>query len=195
MGREARLASASWNDHESVPSVPMPRAAGKRRGRVLLQIWWTSVPIWSFSFLSFVPFLAFAVIQRRKGDWAVFAGYLLVWGGGGVRRRGMPGGQRQLPCPCHPAAPRPGPGGWSWPSRLGVPPPQARPRQSRPARKYQLAAKYQPCPRLGMLKPVQERGSVRAAEARARIPSETRMVGAVVTGHDVPQHTCREPCV
>jgi DNA uptake protein ComE-like DNA-binding protein len=45
---------------------------------VLLQIWWTSVPIWSFSFLSFVPFLAFAVIQRRKGDWAVFAGYLLA---------------------------------------------------------------------------------------------------------------------
>ena len=36
------------------------------------------MPIWSFSFLSCVPFLAFAVIHRRKKDWAVFAGYLLA---------------------------------------------------------------------------------------------------------------------
>lgn len=72
------MASASWNDHEPVPAVPVPQAAGKRWGRVFLQIWWTSVPIWSFSLLSCVPFLAFAVIQRRKRDWAVFAGYLLA---------------------------------------------------------------------------------------------------------------------
>lgn len=73
------MASASWNDdHESVPAVPMPQAPGRRWGRVLLQIWWTSVPVWSFALLSFVPFLAFAVIQRRKRDWAVFAGYLLA---------------------------------------------------------------------------------------------------------------------
>ena len=72
------MASASWNDHEPVPAVPTPQAPGKRRGRVLLQIWWASVPIWSFALLSFAPFLAFAVIQRRKRDWAVFAGYLLA---------------------------------------------------------------------------------------------------------------------
>jgi hypothetical protein len=72
------MASASWNDHDSAPTVPTPQAQGKRWGRVLLQIWWTSVPIWSFSLLSFVPFLAFAIIQRRTRDWAVFAGYLLA---------------------------------------------------------------------------------------------------------------------
>ena len=72
------MASASWNDHESVLAVPTPQAPGKRWRRVLVQIWWTSVPIWSFALLSFVPFLAFAVIQRRKRDWAVFAGYLLA---------------------------------------------------------------------------------------------------------------------
>jgi len=43
---------------------------------VLRQIWWTSAPIWSLGLLSFVPFLAFAVIRRRKRDRAVFAGYL-----------------------------------------------------------------------------------------------------------------------
>jgi len=72
------MASASWNDHESVPAAPAPQAPGKRWRRVLVQIWWTSVPVWSLSFLSFAPFLAFAVIQRRKRDWAVFAGYLLA---------------------------------------------------------------------------------------------------------------------
>ena len=39
------------------------------------------MPIWSVGLLSFVPFLAFAVIQRRKKDWAVFAGYLLATAG------------------------------------------------------------------------------------------------------------------
>jgi hypothetical protein len=72
------MASASLNDQEQAAAVPALQAPGKRWGRVLLQIWWTSVPIWSFGFLSFVPFLAFAVIQRRKRDWAVFAGYLLA---------------------------------------------------------------------------------------------------------------------
>lgn len=78
MGREARMASASWDDHESPSGAPTPQARGKRSGRVLRQIWWTSVPIWSLGLLSFVPFLAFAVIQRRKRDWAVFAGYLVA---------------------------------------------------------------------------------------------------------------------
>lgn len=34
------------------------------------------MPVWSIGFLSFVPFLAFAVINRSKRDWAVFAAYL-----------------------------------------------------------------------------------------------------------------------
>ena len=43
---------------------------------MLRPILWASVPIWSIGFLSFVPFLAYAVIQRRARDWAVFAVYL-----------------------------------------------------------------------------------------------------------------------
>lgn len=70
------MASASWNDDESASAVRTSQASGKRSRRVLRQIWWTSVPIWSFGLLSCVPFLAFAVIQRRKRDWAVFAAYL-----------------------------------------------------------------------------------------------------------------------
>jgi hypothetical protein len=56
------------------PPVNAPQQPGKRG--VLRQVGWASVPIWSIGFLSFVPFLAFAVIQRRKRDWAVFAAYL-----------------------------------------------------------------------------------------------------------------------
>jgi hypothetical protein len=70
-------ASASLNDDESASAVPTSQAPGRRSGRVR-QIWWTSVPIWSLCLLSCVPFLAFAVIQRRKRDWAVFAAYLAV---------------------------------------------------------------------------------------------------------------------
>jgi len=51
-------------------------APAKRGGRVLRQVAWASVPVWSIGFLSFVPFLAFAVINRGKRDWAVFAAYL-----------------------------------------------------------------------------------------------------------------------
>jgi hypothetical protein len=40
------------------------------------QIWWTSVPVWSIGFLSFVPFLRIAMERRRKADWVVFAAYL-----------------------------------------------------------------------------------------------------------------------
>ena len=48
-----------------------------RRSRpVLRQAGWASVPIWSIGFLSFVPFLAYAVMDRRKRDWAVFGAYL-----------------------------------------------------------------------------------------------------------------------
>jgi hypothetical protein len=55
---------------------PVPEVPRKRVGRVLRQIWWISVPIWSLGLLSCVPFLAFGVIQRRKRDWVVFAAYL-----------------------------------------------------------------------------------------------------------------------
>jgi hypothetical protein len=43
---------------------------------VLRQVAWASIPIWSIGFLSFVPFLGFAVINRRRRDWAVFGVYL-----------------------------------------------------------------------------------------------------------------------
>lgn len=50
-----------------------PRSAA--RGR-LRQVAWASVPVWSFSFLAFAPFLRIAIARRRARDWAVFAGYL-----------------------------------------------------------------------------------------------------------------------
>jgi hypothetical protein len=43
---------------------------------VARQVWWASVPVWSIGFLSFVPFLAYAVMHRERRNWAVFAGYL-----------------------------------------------------------------------------------------------------------------------
>jgi hypothetical protein len=62
------LTPERWNDRD-----PARRARNKR---ALRQVWWALVPVWSIGFLSFVPFLAYAVIQRRKKDWAVFAAYL-----------------------------------------------------------------------------------------------------------------------
>jgi hypothetical protein len=59
------------NDRQLVPQRPGSRSKG-----VLRQVWWASVPIWSIGFLAFVPFLAYAVIQRGKKDWAVFGVYL-----------------------------------------------------------------------------------------------------------------------
>jgi hypothetical protein len=53
-----------------------PREPGRRPGSVWRTIGWASVPIWSIGFLSFVPFLAYAIIRRRGRDWAVFAAYL-----------------------------------------------------------------------------------------------------------------------
>jgi hypothetical protein len=64
------MTTAGWNDRQPAPRPHL------RRNRVLRQVWWTSVPVWSIGFLSFVPFLALAVIQRRRRDWAVFAAYL-----------------------------------------------------------------------------------------------------------------------
>jgi DNA uptake protein ComE-like DNA-binding protein len=39
-------------------------------------MWWAAVPVVSVGFLSFVPFLAYAITRGRKRDWAVFAAYL-----------------------------------------------------------------------------------------------------------------------
>jgi hypothetical protein len=52
------------------------REPGKRSGPILRQVGWASVPVWSIGFLSFVPFLAYAVMNKRKRDWAVFGVYL-----------------------------------------------------------------------------------------------------------------------
>src|SRR5581483_1197255 len=43
---------------------------------LLRQIWWTSVPVWSFGLLSFAPFLRLALERRRRKDWAIAGGYL-----------------------------------------------------------------------------------------------------------------------
>jgi hypothetical protein len=63
-------------------NLPTPavrsRAPAARNGTwtaVLRQIWWTSIPIWSVGFLSFLPFLRIALGRRRRKDWAVFAAY------------------------------------------------------------------------------------------------------------------------
>lgn len=60
------------------------RVSGGRRRRywrnVLRQIWWTSVPIWSFGLLSFAPFLMIALRRRRRKDWVVTGGYLAAGG-------------------------------------------------------------------------------------------------------------------
>jgi len=53
-----------------------PRAPARRAAPVVRQVLWASVPVWSIGFLSFVPFLAYAITRRRKADWAVFAAYL-----------------------------------------------------------------------------------------------------------------------
>ncbi len=84
------MTSAGWSGPSQVPTpVPPPGRAGRpgpgqpvrpgpgqRPGGWLRPILWASVPIWSIGFLSFVPFLAYAVMQRGKKDWAVFAAYL-----------------------------------------------------------------------------------------------------------------------
>jgi hypothetical protein len=74
------MTPASWKGPAQPGEPARPGAATQlgagRRGSVLRPILWALVPIWSIGFLSFVPFLAYAVIQRRAKDWAVFAAYL-----------------------------------------------------------------------------------------------------------------------
>jgi hypothetical protein len=62
------LTPERWND----------RDAGRRARtrKALRQVWWALIPIWSIGFLSFVPFLAYALIQRSKKNWAVVGAYL-----------------------------------------------------------------------------------------------------------------------
>jgi hypothetical protein len=80
------MTPAGWNGAQPAPREPggPPGTAGPagtagpgtRSGGVLRTVWWASMPVWSIGFLSFVPFLAYAVIQQRKRDWVVFAAYL-----------------------------------------------------------------------------------------------------------------------
>jgi hypothetical protein len=70
--REARVTKPSSGNHRELT----PQAPARRAGPVVRQVLWASVPVWSLGFLSFVPFLANAIIRRRKADWAVFAAYL-----------------------------------------------------------------------------------------------------------------------
>jgi hypothetical protein len=65
------LTPAKWDDQQ-----PVPQGSPERPGRVLRPVLWAAVPVVSVGFLSFVPFLAYAVMQRRPRDWAVFAAYL-----------------------------------------------------------------------------------------------------------------------
>jgi hypothetical protein len=58
------------------PSGLAPREPRNSRGSVLRQMLWAAIPIVSIGFLSFVPFLGYAVMSRRPRDWAVFAAYL-----------------------------------------------------------------------------------------------------------------------
>jgi len=48
----------------------------RKRGAV--RLWWAAMPVASIGFLSFVPFLAYAIMRGRKRDWAVFATYLAL---------------------------------------------------------------------------------------------------------------------
>jgi hypothetical protein len=72
------MTPASWNE----PPPPAPRepaGAGAGRGSDgsrLRPVLWAAVPVVSIGFLSFVPSLALAIIQRRGRDWAVFAAFL-----------------------------------------------------------------------------------------------------------------------
>jgi FHA domain len=46
------------------------------RARRIRQIEWAAVPLCTFGFLAFVPFLYIAIARRRWGAWAVFGAYL-----------------------------------------------------------------------------------------------------------------------
>jgi hypothetical protein len=62
------MTPAGWNGRQ-----PARRPRGALTAR---QVLWASVPVWSLGFGSFGPFLAYAISQRGRRNWAVFAGYL-----------------------------------------------------------------------------------------------------------------------
>jgi hypothetical protein len=77
------MTPAGWNEPPPPPPAPRdlrdPAHAGAGRGSDgswLRPVLWAAVPVVSIGFLSFVPSLALAIIQRRGRDWAVFAAFL-----------------------------------------------------------------------------------------------------------------------
>jgi DNA uptake protein ComE-like DNA-binding protein len=62
------MTPAGWNGRQ-----PARRPRGALTAR---QVLWASVPVWSIGFLSFVPFLMYAISRPGRRNWAVFAGYL-----------------------------------------------------------------------------------------------------------------------
>jgi hypothetical protein len=62
------MTPAGWNGRQP---ARRPRSALTAR-----QVLWASVPVWSIGFLSFVPFLVYAISRRGRRNWAVFGAYL-----------------------------------------------------------------------------------------------------------------------
>lgn len=75
--RQGRAAASALRARTSPLGPGAGHQVAVRSGR-LRQLAWASVPVWSFGFLAFAPFLYLAVIRRRIRDWAVFAAYLTV---------------------------------------------------------------------------------------------------------------------
>jgi hypothetical protein len=70
------MTPANW-DAAPPPAPQGPAYAPQGPGGGWLRpVLWASVPVWSIGFLSFVPFLGYAMIHRRARNWVVFAVYL-----------------------------------------------------------------------------------------------------------------------
>lgn len=54
----------------------MTYVRSRRWPGIFRQAWWTSIPVWSFGFLAFVPFLRIALGRRERRDWAIVAAYV-----------------------------------------------------------------------------------------------------------------------
>ncbi|MTE19379.1 hypothetical protein F0L17_09610 [Streptomyces sp. TRM43335] len=52
---------------------PAPHRPGPGVGGIVLRVFFASFPVWSLGLLAWVPSLRFAVLRRRRLDWAVFA--------------------------------------------------------------------------------------------------------------------------
>jgi hypothetical protein len=75
--RQGRAAASALRARTNPLGPGAGHQVAVRSGR-LRQLAWASVPVWSFGFLAFAPFLYLAIIRRRIRDWAVFAAYLTV---------------------------------------------------------------------------------------------------------------------